>query len=296
MVRRRRRGALAPTLAILGVLAVLALVLASVWTDVLWYGQLGYTSVYRTELLTKGVLFLVGALITGGAVLASLLVAYRSRPIYAPVSTEQASLDRYRESIEPLRRLVVIAVPVALGLFAGSAASQQWQDFLLWWNRVPFGTQDAQFGLDVGFFVFTLPWLQFLVGFFSVVVFLSAVAALVTHYLYGGLRLQGTGQRVTSAARVHLATLAAVFLLLRAADYWLGRYDLATKDSRLITGLTYTDANITLTARSLLAVLAVIVAALFVAAAVVDRWRMIPLYGVALFVVAAIVADRKSVV
>ena len=269
---------------------MLALVLASVWTDVLWYGQLGYTSVYRTELLTKGVLFLLGALITGGAVLASLLVAYRSRPIYAPVSTEQASLDRYRESIEPLRRLVVIAVPVALGLFAGSAASQQWQDFLLWWNRVPFGTQDAQFGLDVGFFVFTLPWLQFLVGFFSVVVFLSAVAALVTHYLYGGLRLQGAGQRMTSVARVHLATLASAFLLLRAVDYWLGRYDLATKDSRLITGLTYTDANITLTARSLLAVLAVIVAALFVVAAVVDRWRMLPLYGVALFVVAAIVA------
>jgi len=75
----------------------------------------------------------------------SLAVAYRSRPVYAPVSTEQASLDRYRDSIEPLRRVVVIGVPIALGLFAGSAASQQWQTFLLWWNRVPFRTRAGAF-------------------------------------------------------------------------------------------------------------------------------------------------------
>jgi uncharacterized membrane protein (UPF0182 family) len=288
VVQRRRPGALAPTLVILGVVIVLGLILSSIWTNVLWYRSVGFTTVYTTELVTKGVLFVVGALVMGAAVFASLAVAYRARPVYAPVSTEQASLDRYRDSIEPLRRVVVLGVPIALGLFAGSAASQQWQTFLLWWNRVPFGTRDEQFSMDIGFFVFTLPWLQFLTGFLTAVVFLAGLAAIITHYLYGGIRLQGSGPRLTDAARIHLATLAAAFLLLRGVDYWLGRFALTTKDSRLITGLTYTDANAVLISRGVLAGIALIVAVLFVVAAVADRLRMLPLYGVVLLVVSAI--------
>ena len=288
---RRRRGALAPTLAVLGVLVVAAFLLASVWTDVLWYQQLGYVGVYRTELFTKVALFVVGALIMGAAVLVSLMVAYRSRPIYAPVSSEQASLDRYRETLEPLRRLVGIAVPAGLALFAGSAASQQWETFLLWWNSVPFNAKDAQFNLDIGFFVFTLPWLQFLSSFFTAVVFLAGLGAVVTHYLYGGLRLQGNGPRMTPTARIHLASLAAAFLLLRGLDYWLSRYDLTVKDDPLLTGLKYTDAHAVLTAKGVLAAIAVIIAVLFVIAALVERWRPLPVYGVALLVVSAILLN-----
>jgi uncharacterized membrane protein (UPF0182 family) len=289
VIQKRRRGALVPTLITIGVLIVIGLLFAQFYTDVLWYRSVGFFGVYRTEALTKLVMFVIGFLLMAGAVAASLLIAYRGRPIYAPVSTEQAGLDRYRESIEPLRRVVSLAVPVVLGLFAGSAASQQWQTVQLWWHRTPFGTKDPQFKMDVGFFVFTLPWLQFIVGFLTAVVFLSALAALATHYLYGGLRLQVQGQRLTSVARIHLSALAAAFLLLRGVDYWLGRFALSTKDSRLITGLTYTDANAVLTARGVLAGIAVVVAILFLVTAAVDRWRLIPLFGVALLVVCAIV-------
>lgn len=279
-------------MAILGVLVVLGLVFSEIWTDVLWFRQLGYGVVYRTELFTRVGLFVGGGAVMAAGVLASLVVAYRSRPVYAPVSTEQASLDRYRDSIEPLRRLVVIAVPIAVGLFAASAASQEWRTFLLWWNRTSFGTRDPQFNLDAGFYVFTLPWLQFLVGFVTAVVFLSGLAAIVTHYLYGGLRLQTGGPRMTSAARIHLGSLAALFLVLRGLDSWLGMYSLTTKQSTLITGLTYTDARAVVTARGVLAVISVIVALLFLLAAFADGWRMIPLYGVGLLVVSAIVVGQ----
>jgi len=289
VLQRRRRGALAPTLIALGVLIVLVLIASQLWTEVLWYQQVGFVQVYRTELLTRVLLFVLGAALMAAAVASSLIIGYRSRPIYAPVSAEQVGLDRYRESIEPLRRLVGVAVPLGLALFAGSAASQQWQTVQLWLHRVPFNKTDDQFHMDISFFVFTLPWLQFIVGFLTAVVFLAAIGALVTHYLYGGLRLQGAGQRLTSTARVHLSVLAGLFLLLRGIDYWLGRFALSTKTSKLITGLTYTDAHAVLTARGVLAGIAIIVAALFVVTAVVDRWRLIPLYGVALLVVSAIV-------
>ncbi|MFN8080716.1 MAG: UPF0182 family protein [Kineosporiaceae bacterium] len=285
----RRRGALAPTLAVLGVLVVLLLGLASVWTDVLWYSQLGFTEVYRTRLLTEAGLFIVAAGLTAGSVYAAMAIAYRSRPVYAPVAVDTASLERYRETIEPLRRLVTIAVPAALGLFAGSAASQRWETFQLWWNRVPFDATDAQFGKDIGFFVFTLPWLQFLVGLFTMISVLAALVSVVTHYLYGGLRLQGPGPRLTSVARIQLSVIATAFLLLRAVDYWIGRYAMTTKQAtETFTGLTYTDAEATLSARAVLAAIAAIIAILFLVGAFVDRWRMLPLYGVVLLVISAI--------
>ena len=124
---------------------------------------------------------------------------------------------------------------------------------------MPFGTKDAQFHLDIGFFVFTLPWLRFIVGFLTMVIVLALIAAAVTHYLYGGLQLQSRGERTTTAARVHLSLLLAALVLVRAASYWLDRYALTTEDSRLITGLTYTDVHAVMPAKAILAVAALIV-------------------------------------
>jgi uncharacterized membrane protein (UPF0182 family) len=292
VLNQRRRGALPITLAVLGVLVLGAVGFSLVWTDVLWFRHLGFSVVYRTEVFTRVGLFVVGALVMGGAVAGSLILAYRNRPVYALSSPEQASLERYRTSIEPLRRLVAVVAPVMFGLFAGSTASQQWQTFLIWWNRSSFGQKDPQFHLDIGFYVFTLPWLQFLVSFFSGVLLLSGLVALITHYLYGGIRLNGPGPRFTAAARIQLGSLIAAFLLLRGLDFWLGAYALTTRQSELITGLTYTDARAVVTARGVLAAISVIVAVLFIIAAFFDGWRAVPMYGVGLLVISAIIVGQ----
>ena len=174
---RRRRGPLGTTLVVLLVLVVVGGIVADVLTDVWWYDSVGFRGVFVKELTTKAVIFLVAGLLTGGAVAASLVVAYRTRPLYIPVTPAQQVLEQYRQAIEPLRRLAVSAVPVVLGLLAGSGSMGAWRTFLLWANREPFGIEDPQFGLDVGFFVFTLPWLRFLVSFVTVVLVLAFVAA-----------------------------------------------------------------------------------------------------------------------
>ncbi|MFP5333865.1 MAG: UPF0182 family protein [Actinomycetes bacterium] len=287
VLQPRRRGVLVPTLVVLGALVVGLALFAEIWTEVLWFNQLGFGGVYRTRLLTQVALFLLGAGAMAGAVGASLSFAYRSRPVYAPVSPEQQSLDRYRESLEPLRRIVILALPAGLGLFAGSAASQQWETVLLWLNRVPFNSEDAQFGLDIGFFVFTLPFLRFVLGFLTAVVVLAGLAGAATHYLYGGLRLQGRGERTTRAARVHLALLGGLLVLLQAGSYWLDRYGQLVDDNGLFTGAGYTGVNAVIPARTILAGIAVICALLFIAAAFTGSWR-IPAVGVALLLVSAI--------
>jgi uncharacterized membrane protein (UPF0182 family) len=285
----RRRGPLAPTLAILGGIVLAVTLAAQLWTEVLWFDSVDFTTVFWVELLTKIGLFAVGALIVAVAVASSMLVGYRTRPIYPPVSAEQQNLDHYRELLEPLRRLATVAAPVLLGLFAGSAAASQWQTFLLWSNRVPFGSRDAQFDLDIGFFQSSScrgfgsswgssPWLWFL----------GALAAALTHYVYGGLQLQTKGDRTTKAARVHLSLLLAGLVLVRSAGWWLDRYSLTTKDSRLITGLTYTDQNAVMPTKAILAAAGVMCAVLFVATIWTHSWRL-PAVGVGLLVVCAVV-------
>jgi uncharacterized membrane protein (UPF0182 family) len=284
----RRRGPLVPTVIILAVIIVLITLAAQLWTEVLWYQSVGYTTVFWVQLWTQVGLFVVCALITAAVVASSLLIGYRTRPVYPPVTEEQQNLDHYRELLEPLRRLTTIAAPAVFGLFAGAAGASEWQTFLLWVNRSPFGTKDAQFGLDIGFFVFTLPWLRFIVGFVTMTLILATLAAAVTHYVYGGLQIQTKGERTTTAARVHLSLLMAGIVLVRAASWWLDRYSLTTQDSRLITGLTYTDVHAVLPTKAILAVAGVMCAALFVATIWTHSWRL-PAIGVGLLAVCAIV-------
>jgi hypothetical protein len=287
--RLRNRGPLVPTLVILGVIVLAVTLAATVWTDVLWFDSVGFTKVFWVELWTKIGLFVACALFTAAVVASSLLIGYRTRPVYPPVSEEQQNLDHYRELLEPLRKLATIAAPAFLGIFAGSAGASQWQTFLLWVNRVPFGSKDAQFNLDIGFFVFTLPWLRFLVGFLTMTLLLGVLAAAVTHYVYGGLQLQTKGERTTKAARIHLSLLLAALALVRSASWWLDRYSLTTKDSRLITGLTYTDQHAVMPTKAILAVAALMCAALFVATIWTHSWRL-PVVGVIALAVVAIVA------
>ncbi|WP_019136491.1 UPF0182 family protein [Cellulomonas massiliensis] len=286
---RRRRGPLVPTLIVLAAVVVVVLILAQVWTEWLWFDQLGFSRVLVTEWSTRGLLFVGGFLLMAGAVAASLSIGYRARPIYAPSTPEQASLDQYREAIEPLRRLVMIVGPAVLGLFAGAAAAQQWSTVQLWMHGEHVGKADPQYGIDLGFYLFTLPGMRFVVSFLLAVVVLSGIAAVATHYLYGGIRIGGSSDapRTTPASRVHLAVLASLLMVLIAANYWLDRYSILTKSAEKFDGASFTDVHAVIPSKAILAGVALLVAVTFVVTAVRGNWRL-PFIGVGLMVVAAI--------
>jgi uncharacterized membrane protein (UPF0182 family) len=275
---------------VLALVVVAVLVLAQFWTEVLWFDQLGYSQVLWTQWLTRGALFLGGLLLMGGAVFTSLAVGYRTRPVYAPSNQEQVSLDSYREAIEPLRRVVLIAGPAVLGLFAGIAASQQWSAIQLWLHSTEVGQTDPQWGLDLSFYMFELPGMRFVISFLMAVVVLSGIAAVATHYLYGGFRIGGTGgtPRMTKAARVHLSVIATVLMVLIAANYFLDRYSILTREGDRFEGASYTDVNAVIPSKSILAGVALLVAIMFVVTAVRGTWRL-PAIGVGLMIVSAVV-------
>ena len=285
----RPRGPLVPTLLVLVGLAIVVSLVAQFWTEILWFDSVGFRSVFVTELGAQVLLGVVGGLLTAAIVGSSLYIAYRSRPIYAPTTTDQDALERYREAIEPLRRLGMIGIPLGIGLLSGLGASAQWETFLLWRNAVPFGKNDPNFDMDIGFFVFTLPWLTFLVGYLSMALIIGVLVAAFTHYVFGGLQFQGRNRSTTSAARLHLSALLAAIVLVRAAGYWLERYSLTTKSTELMTGIQYTDASAVLPIKAILAIASVMCAAMFLTVIWTKSWRL-PIIGVVGLLLVSIVA------
>jgi len=287
----QRSGPLLPTLAILGGLAVVFMLFTSFYTDYLWYRSVEKQSVFTTLLITRIGLFLLFGLIMGVSVWATMLLAYRGRPDLEVMSAEQVSLERYRASLEPFHKLILIGVPTMLGIMAGMSASAQWQEFLEWRHASPFEATDPQFNTDIGFFALQYPFLRFVVGFGFAVLILCMVMAVITHYVYGGLRLQGSPPRTSRAAHIQISVIAGLFMLLKAVAYWLDRYGLAVKGEALVdgfTGLKYRDVNAVLPAKEILAVIALVCAVLFF----VNAWRqgwVLPLIGGGLLAVSALI-------
>lgn len=280
----RRRAPIAITLGIVGALVVAFFVFAGIYADVMWYQQLGFVEVLLTEWITRVVLFLIGFAAMAVPVWASIQIAYRTRPVYAKLNSQ---LDRYQEVFEPLRRLAMFGVPIVLGIFAGVSTASRWDAVLTWLNRTPFGTVDPQFQLDVGFYVFELPFYRSIVGFASAVVLLSGLLVIATNYLYGAIRVSGREVVISKAARIQIAITAGVYLLLQAVSIWLDQYATVTEVGSLITGATYTDVNATIPGRQILAVIAAVVAILFLVTAILGRWRL-PLVGAVLLVVSSL--------
>ncbi|MBF4585312.1 UPF0182 family protein [Curtobacterium sp. VKM Ac-2887] len=273
------------TIIVLAALVIGFFIFASLYTDYAWFAQLGFQQVLTTRWIAGTLMFLAGFLGMAIPVFLSIGLAFRYRPVYAKLNSQ---LDRYQQVIEPLRRAVMIGIPVVLGIFAGLSTSGRWSMVLEYFNRTPFGKTDPQFGLDIGFYVFELPFWRSIVAYSSAVVLIAGLAALAACYLYGALRFGGREVRISRAARIQLAVTAALYIALQAVSLWLDQYAALTKSNSLITGAQYTEVNAVIPGREIMAGIAAIVAILFIVTAVIGRWR-ISIVGTGLLLVAAIV-------
>ncbi|WP_349829513.1 UPF0182 family membrane protein [Brevibacterium litoralis] len=288
----RKSGRPSPLLlTIVSVVILLGLfvVFAQIYTDVMWFRHLDVLAVFTTEWLTRGVLFLVGLVLMALPVWFCLWWAHRARPVYAPTTARQENLDRYREAFEPLRRVLTLAIPAVVGLLGAVAFSAGWQDALLMLNASEFGRTDPQFGLDIGFYVFTLPMLQGAGAYLGMVALLTFLASLVAHYLYGGIRPgEHKGIEFTRAAQVQLAITAAVLVLVQAGRIFLARFGALTDSTGIVTGVTYTGDKVTQPALLIIAVAAVVVAGIVAANAFARTWKLSIISVVMLAVLGAI--------
>ena len=262
--------------------------LLETYVNWLWFGEVGFRQVFTTALTTRLVLLVAVGLLVGGALALNLWLAFRGRPVFVPVAGPDDPVARYRTAIVARLRLVGIGLPVVVGLLAGLAGQGEWQTVQMFLHGTEFGVLDPQFNRDIGFYSFDLPFYRMVLDWLFVAVVVSFIAALVTHYIFGGIRLAGRGGQLAGPARVQLALMAGTFVLLKAVAYYLDRFGLLFSErNELFTGATYTDVNAVLPGKLILLSIAVFCAAAFFVGAVVRNLQL-PAIAIVLMVLSSI--------
>jgi uncharacterized membrane protein (UPF0182 family) len=245
------------------------------YTDWLWFKEIGFTQVFSTRLAFGGWLF-IGL---GGAVFAflfaNLSLAARTAPpdVYWELE-DQLGLPG-RAILEPLVRRLLLPVVAVIALFAGGRGVAAWDTVLQYVNATPFGRVDPLFGRDLGFYLFVLPTWRLLHGWATALVTGTLALTAAVYVLQRSLVLTARGPRLASGARLHLLGLGALFLVLRAVGFWLDRYDLLYSPRGVVFGASYTDVNASLPVLRLLAVLAAACAAACLVQMVWTGWRFL---------------------
>jgi uncharacterized protein len=260
-------------------------------TDVLWFESLGYGKVFGTTLFTRIGLGLVFGLVGALAVFANLVAADRFAPRIVSNAPEDLFIVRYRELMARRGTRLRLLAGVVFGFLTGLPMASRWKEWLLFRNAVSFGTKDPQFGKDIGFYVFKLPFESFVVDWLFATVTICLLITAAAHYLNGGIKLQVTGRSVTSHVKTHLSVLLATLAVLKAASYWLARYNLMASKRGVVSGAGYTDVKANLPAIQLLLLISLLAAVLLVVNVRQKGWRL-PVIAVGLWLVVALVAGQ----
>ena len=291
---RRRRGSTSKRFLLVAVgVAVFFLIIslrgiAGFYTDYLWFDEVGLTGVWRGVLGAKIGLAVVFTLLFFAIVWANLAIADLLAPTFRPMGPEEQFIERYHEVVGARAGLVRIGVAALFALVAGPGAAGQWQSWLLFRNQASFGAEDALFKRDIGFYVFELPFVKFVADWLFAAVVIVLIVTAVAHYLNGGIRFQTPMQKVTPQVKAHLSVLLAALALLKAAGYFLQRYELVYSSRGVVDGAGYTDVKAQLPAINLLVLISLFACALFLVNILRRGW-VLPVIAVGVWALISVV-------
>jgi uncharacterized protein len=242
--------------------------------DFLWFHSLGFGQIFDITLTAQVVIFagvwLVSFIAIGASGLLALGLSRDHERLHVVRRGDQVTEVNLPELIRSLGdripwRLIMVAVAAVLGLFVASSEASSWDVYLRALHGVPFGVKEPAFGVDVGFFVFTLPLLEELRDLFLTILVLTAIVSGGVYWLRGALDFREAPPQISRACAVHLSVLLGAFFVQRALGYWLARYALTLHTNGVVFGLRYIDQVLWKPGLLLLVVLALVAAAICLA-------------------------------
>jgi uncharacterized membrane protein (UPF0182 family) len=267
MANRRVR----PVLWLLGILVVVGLVgqVVPLYTDWLWFQEVGYSQIFLSILTLRGWLVIGVGLGAFLFLYVNLALAARAAPPDVLWELEDQLGLPGRVILEPLIRRLLAPILVVIAFLSGVRASGNWETVLAFFNATPFGTADPLFNRDLGFYVFTLPFWRLLYGWAMLLLAATLVLSLLLYVLQRSLVLTAQGPRVAAGARTHLLILGALLLAVKAWGFWLDAFDLLFSGRGVVYGASYSDVNASLPLLRVLSILALLCAL----ACLVQLWR-----------------------
>ncbi|MDE3064564.1 MAG: UPF0182 family protein [Acidobacteriota bacterium] len=262
--------------------------LAVLWTDQMWFSAAGLGSVFSTLFLVK-----VGLGLTFGAIFflllwVNLLLTDRFGARDLSFEPEDEIVRRFQNVVRPYAGRIYAVIAFLCGLIAGLNATGEWQRYLLFAHSQSFHVKDPLFGKDVGFYVFTLPFLSFIVTWLLVSLFIVLALTTVFHYLNGGIRATKARPRVSPRVKAHLSVIGAGIALMKAAGYLIAKWELVNSTNGFVGGAGYTDVHARMPAQTILFWLS-LAAAVILLVNVRSRGWSLPAVAVGLWVFVALV-------
>ena len=238
---------------------VILTILRGLYTDLIWFGELSYSSVYMKILTTKIILFIIGfsvfAIICG----ASLYIAFR----WSTGEYVVAAPLQIKNFLSKAFIIASLVVTILLGLLFASSFASKWELFLKAANSVSFQTADPIFNKDISFYIFSLPVYDFINGWALTAAIVIAIATGAMYFLNYSAR--GVGIKFSGKFLVHLSIIASIIMVIIGLGHWIDRWGLVLSESGLYYGATYTDVNARKPALAILAFISLASAVLMMA-------------------------------
>ncbi len=256
--RPRRIGRLSRRVVITSLIAIVIIgflslrSVALLWTDQMWFSSVGLGSVFSTLFYVK-----VGLALTFGAIFfvlmwGNLLLTDRFGARDLTFEPEDEVVRRFQNAVRPHAGRIYALISLVMGIVAGLNASGEWQKYLFFANRQSFHQTDALFHKDLGFYIFTLPFVSFVVTWLLVSLVVILIVTTGFHYLNGGIRAARTTPRVAPRVKAHLSVIGAGIALMKAAGYVIAKWSLVNSTNAYVQGAGYTDVHARMPALTIL--------------------------------------------
>jgi hypothetical protein len=245
---RRGRGRLFFLIAVVAVILLFGRTAISFWVDLLWFKSLGYGEVFwKSRGLEWGIFagfFALTFLVLFG-IFSALKRAHESdlpsdHTIY--IGGQPVNL-----SLKPVLRIVSIGGSLAVALLTGGTMATQWQTLALWWYAPQGGAADPIFGKPLGFYLFTLPAWQLILGWLLTLSVIACVIAVVFLLVSGGARALNGSRDLNGLPWRGLSISVGFLLLVVAGRVYVRRFEQLFDHHTIFDGVSYTDAHVTLT-------------------------------------------------
>ena len=273
-------------LILLGLIAVIGI--ASIYIDLIWFKSVQYIAVFWKILLTRGIvmLFFVAVFF----VLSFLNLSYARR--FAPDFQVEISQEEFeRPEIQLYKSLQNIKVnkklvfwfSLIVALFMGFSEGANWEKILIYLNRTSFGITDPVFNRDVGFYMFSLPFWEYVRNWLSFALTIITVVVGAIYILKKAVKYEYKKLIIETPVKVHLSLLIGLILILKSWQYWLNTYKILYSTRGVIFGAGYTEIHANLLALRILMILALACAVLFFVTARRQDWKL-PVLGLAVLI------------
>jgi uncharacterized protein len=237
----------------------------SYYVDALWFESLGYMSVFWTRLNLQAVTL-------GAFTLMTFLVLYGVFLALKPARLDELTGgsilingQRVRLPVGAVAKLVALGLSLAIAAGIGAGMVGHWTTLALWWHA-PLETSvpDAIFGQPLNFYLFTLPAWQLIADWLLKLAVIACVIAALFVAATDSVRLLLERRLAAGQTRLWrgLSIAVAALLLALAAQVYLGRFERLFQDDTIFSGVTYTDAHVTLSGMLIVCVALVVGAAM----------------------------------